>query len=235
MSLKDGDFVKIEYTAWRAADKQIVYTTDEKKAKDSGVYYENSKYGPQLVVIGKSGIIKGLYETLKGMSVSELKKVELEPVQTFGERDNNLVRVMPIADFRARNMEPYPGMQLDLDGVIATVKSVNSGRVMVDANHPLAGEKLIYEVKVVSKVEREEDKVKELADSFSLKPKAIKIEGKNVMVEIGAEVEKNSDYFVNKSTFVNNLLRDMEGVEKVEVREEYTREKKENKKEEKKE
>ncbi|HVA83043.1 MAG TPA: FKBP-type peptidyl-prolyl cis-trans isomerase, partial [Candidatus Aquilonibacter sp.] len=91
MSLKDGDFVKIEYTAWRAADKQIVYTTDEKKAKDSGVYYENSKYGPQLVVIGKSGIIKGLYETLKGMSVSELKKVELEPTQTFGERDNNMV------------------------------------------------------------------------------------------------------------------------------------------------
>ncbi|MDE1828343.1 MAG: peptidylprolyl isomerase [Candidatus Micrarchaeota archaeon] len=234
MSLKDGDFVKIEYTAWRAADKQIVYTTDEKKAKESGVYYENSKYGPQLVVIGKSGIIKGLYETLKGMNVSELKKVELEPTQTFGERDNNLVRVMPIADFRARNMEPYPGMQLDLDGVIATVKSVNSGRVMVDANHPLAGEKLIYEVKVVSKVEKEEDKVKELADSFSLRPKAIKIEGKNVMVEIGAEVEKNSDYFVNKSTFVNNLLRDMEGVEKVEVREEYTREKK-DKKEEKKE
>jgi len=229
MSLKDGDFVKIEYTAWRAADKQIVYTTDEKKAKDSGVYYENSKYGPQLVVIGKSSIIKGLYETLKGMSVSELKKVELEPTQTFGERDNNMVRVMPIADFRARNMEPYPGMQLDLDGVIATVKSVNSGRVMVDANHPLAGEKLIYEVKVVSKVEKEEDKVKELADSFSLKSKSIKIDGKNVMVEIGTDVEKNSDYFVNKSTFVNNLLRDMENVEKVEIREEYSREKKDKK------
>ncbi|MDE1850741.1 MAG: peptidylprolyl isomerase [Candidatus Micrarchaeota archaeon] len=229
MSLKDGDFVKIEYTAWRAADKQIVYTTDEKKAKESGVYYENSKYGPQLVVIGRSGIIKGLYETLKGMNVAELKKVELEPTQTFGERDNNLVRVMPIADFRARNMEPYPGMQLDLDGVIATVKSVNSGRVMVDANHPLAGEKLIYEVKVVSKVEKEEDKVKELADSFSLKSKSIKIDGKNVVVEVGTDVEKNSDYFVNKSTFVNNLLRDMENVEKVEIREEYSREKKDKK------
>ncbi|MGI0141599.1 MAG: FKBP-type peptidyl-prolyl cis-trans isomerase [Candidatus Micrarchaeales archaeon] len=226
MSLKDGDFVKIEYTAWRAADNQLVYTTDEKKAKDNGAYYENSKYGPQLVVIGKSNTIKGLYENLKKMNVGEQKKVELSPTEAFGDRDNNLVKVMSISDFRGRNMEPYPGMQLDLDGVIATVKSVNSGRVMVDANHPLAGEKLIYEVKVLSMIEKDEEKVKELAEASSLKPKSVKIEGKSAIVEIGKEVEKDSDYFINKSNFVANLLRDMEHIEKVEIKEEYTREKK---------
>ncbi|MDE1856061.1 MAG: peptidylprolyl isomerase [Candidatus Micrarchaeota archaeon] len=225
MSLKDGDFVKIEYTAWRAADNQLVYTTDEKRAKDGGVYYETSKYGPQLVVIGKSNTIKGLYENIKNMNVGELKKIELAPVDAFGERDNNLVRVMPIADFKKRDMEPYPGMQLDLDGVIATVKSVNSGRVMIDANHPLAGEKLIYEVKIVSKIDKEEDKVKELADSFSLKPKSVKINGKTAEVEIGTDVEKDSNYFVNKSTFVSNLLRDIEALDKVDIKEEYTRQK----------
>ena len=226
MSLKDGDFVKIEYTAWRAADNQIVYTTDEKKAKESGVYYESAKYGPQLVVVGKSNVIKGLYEALKGMNISELKKIELEPVRAFGERDQNLVRVMPLADFKNRDMAPYPGMQLDLDGVIATVKSVNGGRVMVDANHPLAGEKLIYEVRVVSKLEKDDEKVKELAESYSFKPKSIKIEGGSVIVEVDKDTEKNSEYFVNKSTFVNMLLRDMENVQKVEVKEEYTRDSK---------
>lgn len=229
MSFKDGDFVKIEYTALRAADQRIVYTTDEKKAKDNGVHYENNRYGPQLVVIGKSNIIKGLAEELKNMNVSESKKLEIEPAKAFGERDSQLVRVMPISDFRARNMEPYPGMQLDLDGITATVKSVNSGRVMVDANHPLAGEKLIYEVKIISKIEKDDEKVKELAESFALKPKSVKIEGKKVELEVGSEVDKNSEYFVNKSSFVNSLLRDMDQVERIEIKEEYVRAKEEKK------
>ncbi|HVA83168.1 MAG TPA: peptidylprolyl isomerase [Candidatus Aquilonibacter sp.] len=231
MSFKDGDFVKIEYTAWRAADKHVVYTTDEKSAKENGVYYENNKYGPQLVVVGKSNIIKGLADELKKMDMNVLKKVEIEPINAFGERDSQLVRVMPISDFRARNMEPYVGMQLDLDGTVATIKSVNSGRVMVDANHPLAGEKIIYEVKVVSKIENDNEKVKELAESFALKTKSAKIEGKNAMVEIGSEVDKNSEYFVNKSSFVNALLRDMDHIDKVEIKEDYVREKKSDAKE----
>ncbi|MDE1846397.1 MAG: peptidylprolyl isomerase [Candidatus Micrarchaeota archaeon] len=231
MSFKDGDFVKIEYTAVRTADQHVVYTTDEKKAKENGVYYENNKYGPQLIVVGKSNIIKGLADEIKNMSVGEQKKVEIEAGKAFGERDSQLVRVMPISAFRARDMEPYVGMQLDLDGTVATVKSVNSGRVLVDANHPLAGEKLMYDVKVVSKIESDNDKVKELAESFALKPKSAKVEGKNVVLEIGSDVDKNSEYFVNKSSFVNSLLRDMDHIEKVEIKEDYVREKKSEKKE----
>src|SRR5690242_17908272 len=99
MSFKDGDFVKIEYTAWRAADNHVVYTTDEKSAKENGVYYENNKYGPQLVVVGKSNIIKGLADELKKMEMNVQKKVEIEPINAFGERDSQLVRVMPNSDF----------------------------------------------------------------------------------------------------------------------------------------
>lgn len=231
MSFKDGDFVKIEYTALRAADQRVVYSTDEKKAKESGVHYDNNRYGPQLIVIGRSNIIKGLADELKNLNVGDNKKLEIEPAKAFGERDSQLVKVMPISDFRARNMEPYPGMQLDLDGITATVKSVNSGRVMVDANHPLAGEKLIYEVKVISKIDKDEDKVKELAESFALKPKSVKISGKKVELEVGSEVDKNSEYFVNKSSFVNSLLRDMDQVDNVEIKEEYIRAKEQPKKE----
>ena len=227
MSFKDGDFIRIEYSAWRVADNKLVYTTDEKKAKDNGVYFETSKYGPQLVVVGKSQIIKGLDAAIKGMSLNESKKVELSPEQAFGAREQDLVKVMSLSDFRSRNMDPYPGMQVDLDGVIATVKSVNSGRVLVDANHPLAGEKLTYEVKVIAKIDKEEEKVSALAESYSLKPVSVKIEGKSVNLEFDGKTEKNSDYFINKTTFVDALLRYMDNLEKVYVKEEYTREKKE--------
>ncbi len=232
MSFKDGDFIRIEYSAWRVADNKLVYTTDEKAAKEAGVYFETSKYGPQLVVVGKSQIIKGLDSAIRGMSLNEKKKVELDPEQAFGTRDQELVKVMSLSDFKSRNMNPYPGMQLDLDGVIATVKSVNSGRVLVDANHPLAGEKLIYEVKVIAKIDKEEEKVSALAESYSLKPVSVKLEGKNVNVEFDAKTEKNSDYFINKTTFIDALLRYMENFEKVYVKEEYTKESfKEKKKE----
>ena len=84
-----------------------------------------------------------------GMSVGEEKKAELEPKDAFGERNPELARVMHLSDFRKRDMDPYPGMQVDIDGTVATVKSINSGRVLVDANHPLAGERMIYEVKLI--------------------------------------------------------------------------------------
>ena len=92
MGFKDGDFVKIEYTAWRAADEQIVYTTDENKAKESGVHYDNSKYGPQLVVVGKSNVIKGLYEA--SFLSWLLKKRQISGLRTrISARKRKLTRI----------------------------------------------------------------------------------------------------------------------------------------------
>jgi peptidylprolyl isomerase len=233
MSFNDSDFIKIEYSAWRKADNQLVYTTDQNKAKEGDIYNENTKYGPQLVVLGRSEIIKGLEQALRGMELNQAKRIDLEPAQAFGERDPNLVKVMSLSDFKSRDISPYPGMQLDLDGVTATVRSVTSGRVMVDANHPLAGESLTYEVKVVSKIDKDEDKIVALSDSYSLKPTSVRIENRIANIEFGSEIDKNSDYLVNKSSFVKALLKYMDGIEKVDVKEEYTREKKEKKEESK--
>ncbi|MGC8538748.1 MAG: FKBP-type peptidyl-prolyl cis-trans isomerase [Candidatus Micrarchaeia archaeon] len=223
MSFVDGDFVKIEYDAWRAVDNKLVYTTDEKKAEENGIHYKDVKYGPQLIVIGKSNTIQGLDKAIKGMSVSESKKIELEPKDAFGERDPNLVRIMPLSDFRARNINPQVGMQVDLDGIIAVIRSVNSGRVVVDANHPLAGEKLIYNVKVVEKLDKDEDRVKALLEASSLVPKALKVEAEVVRMQFGGDVDKNADFFVNKSTAIASIFRYMDKINKVFSEEEYDR------------
>src|SRR5271157_5833621 len=164
MSFKEGDFVRIEYTAKRTTDNSLVYTTIEKVAKDADVFNSETKYGPQLIVVGKNNAIKGVENAVKGMAVGETKKIEIEPKDAFGERDESLVNVMRLSDFRDREMDPQPGMQVNIDGTIATVKSVNSGRVVVDLNHPLAGEKLLYEIKVLDKVDSEADRVKAVAD-----------------------------------------------------------------------
>ena len=140
MVFNDGDFVKVEYNAWRVADNMLVYTTSKKVAEENKVFDEEMHYVPQLIVIGKGTTVKGVENAVKTMNVNETKKVELQPKDAFGEKSAELVKVLPIADFKKRDIEPYPGMQLDIDGSVATIKSVNSGRVVVDANHPLAGE-----------------------------------------------------------------------------------------------
>ncbi len=224
MSFKDGDFIKVEYSAWRAADNSLVFTTDQKKAEESGIYNKDVRYGPQLIVLGKRSVIKGLEEVLKGMSISESKKVEIEPKDAFGERNPDLVRVIPIADFRRRDINPYPGMQLDIDGATAVVKSITSGRVLVDMNHPLAGEKLVYEIKVDSVIEDAKEKVSVIAESYSLKPDSVSVSNAVATATFGPSIKKDADYFVNKTSFVSAVLLYMESISKVEVREEFERE-----------
>ncbi|MDE1767816.1 MAG: peptidylprolyl isomerase [Candidatus Micrarchaeota archaeon] len=223
MSFKDGEFVKIDYTAKKAADNSFVYTTMEKVAKDSDAFSEETRYIPQLVVLGKNNAIKGVEDAVKGMAVGETKTVQIEPRDAFGERDEKLVNVMRLSDFRERDMNPVPGMQVNIDGRIATVKSVNSGRVIVDMNHPLAGEKLLYEIKVLAKLDADADKVKALAESYSLTPDNVIVEGKAARIRFGEKVEKNADFLVNKAALADAILRFMPNVDKVIAEEEYTR------------
>jgi hypothetical protein len=118
---------------------------------------------------------------------------------------------------------------VDIDGTIAVITAVNSGRVTVDANHPLAGEKLTYDLKVVAKLDDERSKVDALAGMNGLKPDSIKVEGGTAEVLFGEKIDKNADYFLNKASFTGSVLRYLPGITKVVVKEEYV--KREEKKE----
>jgi FKBP-type peptidyl-prolyl cis-trans isomerase 2 len=233
MSFNDGDFVKVEYTARRISDNSLVFTTVEKIARDENAYNSETKYGPQLIVLGKQSAIWGVENTLRGMSVGESKKATLTPADAFGERNEQLVNVMRMSEFREKDINPYPGMQVDIDGRIATVKSVNSGRVVVDLNHPLAGETLLYDIKVIEKLESDSDKVKALAEHYSLKPDSVAVDAGVARVAFGEKVEKNTEYLVNKSAFAEGLLKYLDKLRKVVFEEEYVRTENKNDKDKK--
>jgi FKBP-type peptidyl-prolyl cis-trans isomerase 2 len=226
----DGDFVKIEYSAWRIADNKLIYTTSKSMAEANKIFDSEVKYVPQLIVIGKGSTIKGVEKTVMAMNLNETKKVEIEPKDAFGEKSSELVKVISIADFKKRDIDPYPGMQIDIDGALATIKSVNSGRVVVDANHPLAGEKMLYEIKVVGKIDKDDERIKEIAGMCSLAPDSVSVNNGEVRVLFGDKVEKDNKYLINKNDFVNSVLRYMEKVTRVSVEENYIRTKAEAKK-----
>lgn len=226
MSFKDGDFVEIDYSARRTSDNSLVYTTIESVAKKGEIYSEQTSYRPQLVVVGKKSVINGVDDAVKGMNVGEEKKVEIDPANAFGNRRDDLVTVMAMAEFRNRDIDPVPGMQVNIDGVIVTIKSVNSGRVVVDANHPLAGEKLSYDIKVVKKLEKDDEKLRSVADYYMLKISVAELAGNVAKATFDSSIKKDSQFFVDKMAFVEAVFKYFENVEKVVVDEEYAREKK---------
>ncbi|MEM0123990.1 MAG: peptidylprolyl isomerase [Candidatus Micrarchaeaceae archaeon] len=224
MALNEGDFVKVEYKVWRAADNAMVYTTDADEAKRAGIFDENMTYGPHLVVVGKGMVVRGVDAAMRDMDVGQTKKIELEPKDAFGERNPDLVRVLPMSDLKRRGINPYVGMVLDVDGVMATVKSINSGRVVIDANHRFAGEKMIYEVKIVEREETDEDKVRALAEYHGIKQPAVSISGDSARISVRSGLNKfDANYFMGKESLVSDLLKYFGKINRVVVEEEHLR------------
>ena len=223
MSFKDNDFIEIEYDAWDAGSDTLIATTSESKAKENNVYDSKAKYGKVLVVIGSNGIIKGLDREIRKMNVGESKKFTFKPEDAFGERNEDLVKVMPLSEFRARDINPYPGMTVELDNITAIVRSVNSGRVVVDANNPYAGKDISYEVKIVDQISSNEDKVRALGRTYDAEPSRIALTDNLLSMSYGADVNKNANYFVGKTSLVATVFNYMDKVEKVVIEEEYTK------------
>ncbi|MGC8622380.1 MAG: FKBP-type peptidyl-prolyl cis-trans isomerase [Candidatus Micrarchaeia archaeon] len=223
MVFKDGDFLEIEYSAWRALDSKLLYTTVKEKAQEAGIYDEHESYGSALVILGQNAVVKGLERELKNMSVGESKKFELKPEEAFGNRDENLVRVMPLAEFKEQNINPVAGMTINIDGVPSTVKSVNSGRVVVDQNHPEAGMSIIYEVKVLKLLENDKEKIDMLGKTYGARPSKVDIKEGEVELYYDDKVKKNADYFVGRANLVASIFNYISSAGKVYIREEYVK------------
>ncbi len=223
MAFKDGDFLEVAYSARSAADNRMLETTDESQAKSAGIYNDKISYGPVLVIIGSGGIVKGLDNTIKAMDVGSSKTVTLKPAEAFGDRNQDLVRIMPLSDFRKRDIEPRPGMHIDIDNVDVVVKSVNSGRVVVDANHPYAGLELIYDVTVKRHLTKPEEKISALGKTYRAEPTSAKESGSTVELHYGESVPKNANYFIGKANLVAALFTYFKDAEKVNVTETYKR------------
>lgn len=226
MAFKDGDFVEIEYSVLDAASSSVIETTDEKRARDAGIYHEHGRYGKRLVVLGFNRVIPGLDRELRSMAVSQEKKFTFKPEDAFGPRNDEYVRVMRLSDMRDRGIDPQPGMRVDLDGIAATVRSVNSGRVVVDANHPFAGREIVYEVKVVGNPVTDDEKVKALGSEYGVQPSGMRLANGSLTLDYDDKVKKDERYFVDKSGLVNSVFETMKGVSAITVEEHYRRDEK---------
>lgn len=120
---------------------------------DSGGTVLDSSSGsePLLYLHGAGNIIPGLESALEGKVAGEKLSVTVEPAQGYGERDERLVQAVPRSAFKGIE-QLAPGMQFQAQGPQGTrlvvVTQVAKDVVTVDANHPLAGQTLHFEVEI---------------------------------------------------------------------------------------
>jgi peptidylprolyl isomerase len=135
---KNGDLVRVHYTG-RLEDGQV---------------FDSSRDGEPLeFTVGAGEVIPGFDDAVRGMQVGDKKTVEIEPDDAYGPRRDGLVATIERANAQFP-VEPQVGMSLALplqDGnqLEVVITEVTDTHVTIDGNHPLAGEKLIFDVELV--------------------------------------------------------------------------------------
>lgn len=120
-----------------------------------GKVVDRSEPGEPLTYLhGEGEIVPGLESALEGLTQGDARQVVVAPAEGYGERDPESVQHVPRTAFPP-GFEPTVGMELVAqddggDDVPFTIRSVAPDEVTIDLNHPLAGETLHFDVKVLS-------------------------------------------------------------------------------------
>ena len=135
---KPGDTIRMHYTGSLADGT----TFDSSEGRD-----------PLAFQLGSGQIIPGLDQGVTGMEVGDSKKVVIEPAEAYGDRDPSRIQAVPREQI-PEHIPTDPGTQLQMqtpDGqtMPVVVAEVNESEVTLDANHPLAGQQLTFDVELV--------------------------------------------------------------------------------------
>jgi len=143
-----------------------------------------------VICIGQGHVIKGLDEQLEGKELEREYKIELSPEQGFGKKNAKLIQLVATGKFIKQKINPIPGLQVNIDGMMGMIRTVSGGRTLVDFNHPLAGKELIYDFKVNKIIEDDEEKLNALL-KLQLNLKDIKTEIKEGNATVSLSIKQN--------------------------------------------
>jgi peptidylprolyl isomerase len=165
--VEKGDFVLVKITG-KSQRGTIFRVSSEEDAKKAGIYDEQkakqSYYTPEFVIVGKSGFLnEGLTEFLENLNYFEKKSVRIPPTKAFGRRDPKKIERIGITKFRKLNdgKNPEYGQEFMKKGTgqRGVVTNISQGKVIVDYNHPLAGQSIDYNLEVIDKIEKFDEKI----------------------------------------------------------------------------
>lgn len=147
---RKGDTVKINYTGM-LEDGTVFDSTHEQGECDSGDC--GCGGGPKQLTLGEGEFLTPLEDALVGMAVGETKKVIIPAEDAFGEYDLEKVFSVPRSDL-PEDLKPEIDDEIVLvneeeEELAVIVVEVNDEEITFDANHPLAGEDVTFEMELV--------------------------------------------------------------------------------------
>ena len=136
---KQGDTVRVHFTACLEDGTKFASTIGEK---------------PMELTLGDRKLIECFERSVVGMAEGEHKTVRLEPAQAVGDRNPELVYKVPRGNVPELHEDLKIGSKVsaeDKNGstISGTVKQLTDQEVVIDANHPLAGETLVFDIELV--------------------------------------------------------------------------------------
>src|SRR4051812_23191326 len=137
--VKSGDTVKVHYSG-RLSDGT---TFDSSEGRD-----------PLEFKVGSGQVIKGFDDGVTGMSVGDKRTVQIPETDAYGPKDESMVVEFPRSNFPP-DLKPEVGMQLNMTNgsgqvIPVVIMEVADDTVILDANHPLAGQDLTFDIELVS-------------------------------------------------------------------------------------
>ncbi len=135
---KSGDTVRVHYTG----------------RFEDGTQFDTSVGGDPLeFTIGKGEVIEGFEQAVLGMNEGETKTVTIPAAQAYGPHREDRVLTMDRKNLPA-DITPEVGLRLqarqpDDTVIVFTITDVNESTVVLDANHPLAGKDLVFDIELV--------------------------------------------------------------------------------------
>ena len=213
--LDKGSIVMVDFTGKELSTNKIFDTTDEKIARENGLWNERAVFRPVPVIVGEGEVIKGLDEELEKMGEGEEKTITVEPAKAFGERNPEMVGVVPLDSFRQNKMAPYVGLIVEINGAQGKVQSISGGRVRVDFNNSLAGKSIEYRVKVIRELKGTEEKFDALLQKYlPFKEKAeFRIKGNEAFVKLPSNAPKEIEPL--KDAFAKLMAEKIKEIKKV--------------------
>jgi peptidylprolyl isomerase len=137
--VKQGDTVKVNYTG---------------KLSDGTIFDTSVDRHPLQFTLGKGALIAGFEKAVIGMNAGDKKTVIIPFTEAYGPRQDSAVVSVERKNFPG-NFEPLVGQRLDLtqeddSNVLVTVTGLTDTTITLDANHPLAGKDLTFEIELLS-------------------------------------------------------------------------------------
>ena len=137
----------------KIANDKVVSIAYQLRSQDGVLIDEAPDNQPLVYLQGHNNLIVGLEKALDGKAVGETFEVRVSPEEGYGQYNDAMVQRVPKAAFEGAVEELKPGMRFiaetDLGPLPVVITDVDGDEVVVDGNHMLAGQELLFNVKVI--------------------------------------------------------------------------------------